>query len=123
MQMARMSRFITGTLIECKAEVIANNVSSSVVKEFEKLCVAVRICYARAEPVRNSTAAFKETLLTCLEKGLRFQETLFPGKMASLNVNITRVMQSIRNCAYEHIPMEANYVLQAVSYMRGFMLG
>ncbi|XP_064472461.1 uncharacterized protein LOC135386874 [Ornithodoros turicata] len=123
MVLARMGRVATATLISCKNEIIANNVNSSIVKEAARICVGIRICYAVAEPFLKNVTAFKETVLTCIERMARVLQAMEPDRFAAYNMNITRVMQSTRRCGYNHIPMDVKYVLHGLRYLHSFVLG
>ncbi|XP_064464285.1 uncharacterized protein LOC135375530 isoform X1 [Ornithodoros turicata] len=121
--MARGGRIATSAILSCKHDLIAQNIDSSFVMKTQVICTGVRICYAVSEPFVQNTTAFKETLLTCIERGLTFLEMMYPDEFAAFNVNVTRVIQSFRGCAYKHIPREEKYFLHSLQYFHNFVSG
>ncbi|XP_064464286.1 uncharacterized protein LOC135375530 isoform X2 [Ornithodoros turicata] len=103
--MARGGRIATSAILSCKHDLIAQNIDSSFVMKTQVICTGVRICYAVSEPFVQNTTAFKETLLTCIERGLTFLEMMYPG------------------CAYKHIPREEKYFLHSLQYFHNFVSG
>ncbi|XP_077507846.1 uncharacterized protein LOC144118962 isoform X2 [Amblyomma americanum] len=95
---AKAAKVATDTFYSCKDEIKTLNVRVAAIKEANRACLGIRLCYAFVEENKNKT-------------------------LEMYNVDVSKYVQSIKRCVRPFVPKDVRYALKTLVYAKDFASG
>ncbi|KAL3200708.1 hypothetical protein MRX96_012985 [Rhipicephalus microplus] len=120
LQLAKSAKFAADLFASCKEQFKMMAADPTIVKELKRVCVALRVCYAYADDLKES-GEFYPAFLNCLKKLIQGMETTSITMATGYQVKISTIIDETQKCHPMNMPKDEAYLLGMLAWFGDFV--